>query len=460
MQSEDFDNKLRQAADQHHPDYDEKAWSKMEKLLDRHLPQKKDDRRRFLFILLLFLFLGSGILVFINQPWKEKGNTVQTEQTIQKKVTTGTDEKTTVIEKEKKAVGETNDVNDTKNKKDKENNNSTYVAAQVTEVPDKDAVGTRAGKKELSVRTIIPSVANKKRNTKETEPDQLAIEPVSKPDSYRVNQDNFVTNDQQNKNLVEPSKPDILKLADDANVNMKKNEPGKNDNSTVIAPDQKNTDKQKETEKKKDVATKAKNKSKKTNSFFISLSAGPDVSVVETNELGKLNLLAGAGIGYTFKDKWTIRTGFYSGNKVYSAAPGYYKLPVPPQNPNYLYEIAADCKVYEIPLSLAYNFNPSKKHSLFASVGLSSFIMKKETYDYQYKYPNGTSWTYRHTEENKNRHYFSVLALSAGYEYKINKTFSIMTEPYFKVPMAGVGYGKVKLNSAGIAFSINIKPFQ
>ena len=44
MQFENFDNKLRQAAEQHHPDYDEKAWTNMEKLLDRDLP-RKDDRR-------------------------------------------------------------------------------------------------------------------------------------------------------------------------------------------------------------------------------------------------------------------------------------------------------------------------------------------------------------------------------------------------------------------------------
>ena len=46
MQSEEFDKKIKEAADHHHPAYDEKAWMKMEKLLDTHLPQKKDDRRR------------------------------------------------------------------------------------------------------------------------------------------------------------------------------------------------------------------------------------------------------------------------------------------------------------------------------------------------------------------------------------------------------------------------------
>ena len=34
-----------------------------------------------------------------------------------------------------------------------------------------------------------------------------------------------------------------------------------------------------------------------------------------------------------------------------------------------------------------------------------------------------------------------------------------MIEPYVKLPLTGIGYGKVKLNSGGILFSIGIKPF-
>jgi hypothetical protein len=459
MQSEDFDNKLRQAADQHHPDYDEKAWSKMEKLLNEHLPQKKDGRRRFIFVLFLFLFLGGGVWLFISQPWKEKRNAAQTDQTIQKPETAGTGE-TTVAGKEKNVRDKISDVSTVKDKTDDEDNNSTSVSVPLTTNRDKDAIGVRTDKRESQINITLSSSANKKRNAKE--PDQLANKPVNKPDSYRVKPDNFLTKDQQDKNLVDPSKPNIIKPADNVNANVKKDEPLKNDNSTtIINPDQKISEEQKEPEKKSDVAMKAKNKSKKGNSFFISLSAGPDISAVGTHKLGKLKLLAGAGVGYTLKDKWTIRTGFYTGNKVYSSPPEYYKPAYPPQNPDYLYKIEANCKVYEIPLSLAYNFSSSKKHSLFASVGLSSFIMKKEAYGYWYKYPGGQPWTtYTHTEENKNKHYFSVLALSAGYERKINQTFSIMAEPYIKIPMSGVGYGKVKLNSAGILVSVNIKPFQ
>ncbi|MEI9808878.1 MAG: hypothetical protein WDO16_13995 [Bacteroidota bacterium] len=71
MQSEDFDSKVRQAAEQHHPNYDEKAWSKMETLLDKHLPPKKDRRRRIIFFLFTFLLLVGGAWLFIDKPWQQ-----------------------------------------------------------------------------------------------------------------------------------------------------------------------------------------------------------------------------------------------------------------------------------------------------------------------------------------------------------------------------------------------------
>jgi len=62
MLDEEMDNIIRQAAEQHHPSYDNKAWDKMEQLLDQHLPQSKD-RRGFAFFLVLALLIGGGLFV-------------------------------------------------------------------------------------------------------------------------------------------------------------------------------------------------------------------------------------------------------------------------------------------------------------------------------------------------------------------------------------------------------------
>src|SRR5882757_8584562 len=65
MQFEQFDDKVKQAAEQHHPNYDEKAWTRMEKLLDQHLPQEGDRRRRFIFFILFSLLLIGGAAWFM-----------------------------------------------------------------------------------------------------------------------------------------------------------------------------------------------------------------------------------------------------------------------------------------------------------------------------------------------------------------------------------------------------------
>src|SRR6266404_1300938 len=72
MQFEELDKKIKEAADQHHPAYDEKAWQKMERLLNEHLPRPKNDRRRIIFLLLFLLLAGGGSFLLIAKPWNKK----------------------------------------------------------------------------------------------------------------------------------------------------------------------------------------------------------------------------------------------------------------------------------------------------------------------------------------------------------------------------------------------------
>ena len=70
MQSEDLDKKIRDAADNHHPAYNEKAWSKMEDLLNTHLPVKEKERRRgFILLILTLVLLGGGTWLYLDRPW-------------------------------------------------------------------------------------------------------------------------------------------------------------------------------------------------------------------------------------------------------------------------------------------------------------------------------------------------------------------------------------------------------
>jgi hypothetical protein len=62
--------------------------------------------------------------------------------------------------------------------------------------------------------------------------------------------------------------------------------------------------------------------------------------------------------------------------------------------------------------------------------------------------------------ETDGKNWFSVLNLSVGYERQVSRNFSVQAEPFFKQPLSGVGFGKVKLNTTGIFLSVKYKPMK
>jgi hypothetical protein len=193
----------------------------------------------------------------------------------------------------------------------------------------------------------------------------------------------------------------------------------------------------------------------------ITFSAGAGVSFVELKHPGKVTTGYGAGLSYTFaKKKLSVQAGIQVNRALYASdSAGYH----PPGSfwayyPN-MQNIEADCKILEIPVAVKYHFGAKKNHNWYAGTGISSYLMKKETYDYQYKSNAGQAYYKSYTLENKNKHYLSVLTLSGGYQADINRHISVSAEPYIKIPLQGVGFGKVKLKTTGVLFTATVRPF-
>ncbi|MEQ1675721.1 MAG: hypothetical protein ABL876_03395 [Chitinophagaceae bacterium] len=489
MQSEEFDKKIIEAAEHHHPVYNEKAWAEMNKLLDKHLPEKKERRRPFIFWWLLPVLLGGAALLITQM---RKGNKQITE-TVNKKgsenipatttptssgVSEETGDKSNVTQPTTTAPGNelpasdkganidkkgvngpavtpgnkinvpvTAGIKDTKGKPDiftssEKKGNPNFVSG--------NGVVSKKKKKSAAPAPVQKDIANEKvdDNTEPvnslTIPEAIAVKPKKETDqqSTPVVQPVHITDKASNKTDSAVTDKAIATKPDEIKV------PVKTDTVSRIS--------ETETAVKKVAAKK-----KKTSSFFISFSAGPDLSFVSSGKAGTTKIVTGAGIGYTYKERLTLRTGFYSGRKVYSAGADAYNPPASfTQFYPYLEKVDANCKVYEIPLSLLYNFGKGASKNWFLSAGLSSFLMNEETYNYHYKYtPTGNTYTNKWTVRNENFHYFSVLTFSGGYQRNFGKRLSLMAEPYIKIPLGGVGYGKVKLNSGGVLFTAGIKLF-
>src|SRR5690606_25082759 len=67
MSFDELDKKIRDAADMHQPSYKEHAWANMEDLLDQHLPQKKNNYKRYFFWFLAFLVSTSLMMIWLNR---------------------------------------------------------------------------------------------------------------------------------------------------------------------------------------------------------------------------------------------------------------------------------------------------------------------------------------------------------------------------------------------------------
>jgi hypothetical protein len=61
----------------------------------------------------------------------------------------------------------------------------------------------------------------------------------------------------------------------------------------------------------------------------------------------------------------------------------------------------------------------------------------------------GNTYEKRVDVRNNNQHYLGIMNFSLGYERLLTERIAIQIEPYLKVPIKGIGEGRISLKSAG-----------
>ena len=114
------------------------------------------------------------------------------------------------------------------------------------------------------------------------------------------------------------------------------------------------------------------------------------------------------------------------------------------------------CNMVELPINIRYNLNAGagKKISWFATAGLSTYLMSKEWYSYEYTYSSGPVMNNAFVYKTPYRNWFSIVNLSLGYEQKLGNIGSLRVEPYLRVPLSGIGTGSLPIMSAGLNLGI------
>ncbi len=444
---EHIEEKIKQAAENSLPAFDEKAWQAMEAKLD------KDNKKRrpllWWFILPLALAGAWGVYYSLNDNGKIKSNTVVASVD---KTNFGTNDKQNDTQENSNSITGSNSVTQgvstgsditannasTKKQQNPLNNFSQLdIASNKPTLPGKHNIsGNRKGRLYELISGAEPSTTeNGNAKSSEAEPikEEALITP-NKPDKEREEVNTVATDEKNNKALAQQE--------------------------TIGKQIEKKEGDAKE-EKPKPAETKKKKNDQTSRGLYVIAAGGADAGSTRFLSFSNSSVTPkyGIGIGYQFNKRWSVQTGFYAANKKYVAAPSDYTLKAgSPMGAYPLEKIKAACLVYEIPLSVRYNVINKPALTLYATVGASSYIMKKENYDCFYRYYNNVyehNWYY-----NGNRHLFSTAVFSFGIEKSLSNKFSLLGEPSVSVPLTGVGDGKMKIYSSALLLGIKYYPFK
>ncbi|MEJ7625455.1 MAG: outer membrane beta-barrel protein [Ferruginibacter sp.] len=204
---------------------------------------------------------------------------------------------------------------------------------------------------------------------------------------------------------------------------------------------------------------KNNNKTKKANlKFYAGIIAGPDVSSVKLQIVKKTGFGLGLVTGYHINKKWSVETGLLFDKKYYSTDGKHFSLKNMPISGYYTIDYAdGSCNMLEIPLNIRYQFKQKERSALFVSAGMSSYLMKKEYYNYTItRY--GVSYTKDATYNESRNNFASVANISGGYTRKLG-SMEFRIEPYLRLPLRKVGIGSLPLQSAGLHIGITKKFF-
>jgi len=184
--------------------------------------------------------------------------------------------------------------------------------------------------------------------------------------------------------------------------------------------------------------------------FGLTVMVSPDINGVKSFRDARVGTNVGMLFTVSF-GKLSISTGAAYSKKPYlTDFNNYHTNYTFKTNPESVY---ADCRVLDIPLNIDYQVYHKSKNSFSLGTGLSSYLMLKERYTYDYEQPYTTGPT-SYTVINRNRHILGVLNLNATYARQLNSKFSIAAQPYLKIPLTNIGYSQVRLRSAGVALGL------
>jgi hypothetical protein len=213
-------------------------------------------------------------------------------------------------------------------------------------------------------------------------------------------------------------------------------------------------------ENNKPVSKKNKGQKQKEHGVYAGIIISPEVSTVKFQPVKNIGFTAGVLIGYQFNKNISIESGAAWNKKYYNSNGEYFstkKITLPTYAK--IKKLDGTCKMIEVPVTVKYNFRSSAKTALSVSGGMSSYIMKKENYNYTVE-RNGQQYPRKAAYKNSSTDLFAVASVGFGYNRSLGKGSVLRLEPYIKIPVKGVGIGSLPIMSSGMNIAITKKLFK
>ncbi|NJL74405.1 MAG: hypothetical protein HC892_04510 [Saprospiraceae bacterium] len=193
------------------------------------------------------------------------------------------------------------------------------------------------------------------------------------------------------------------------------------------------------------------NKQEKSSISLGAQAAIESVSAGDWNNFSKQGWKLGVGIEYLFRETYSVSIGANYSYKPYTANGNQYR-------PAYIYPTTPSrsqpesavgvCDILEIPVELGYYWKGHHQSGFFVKMGLSSYWMLREQYQFTYENPDPNQVT-DIAVYNENKHWLAIGQIAVGYQRLIRERWRVQLMPYFQVPWRGVGEGNIELYSAG-----------
>lgn len=187
--------------------------------------------------------------------------------------------------------------------------------------------------------------------------------------------------------------------------------------------------------------------------FSLAINIAPDLNGVEHLQNNKVSYSLGAALIYKLSNKFSVEAGAAYGKKTYqtgfsSFRPSSYNLFQ--VKPNL---VSSGFDIMDIQLNLAYTMFSKGKSSLGVGAGISSYLMLDEQYSFTYPNQNARGLSSFNTGY-QNNHFFGIANLSVSYQRSLTNNIKLSFNPYLKLPLTDLGYGNIRLRSAGMSVGV------